>query len=326
MTSFLQRYLKKTKPEDITYKDVLHFLQQGVEEHQTLEYKPRGILVKQDNTIIKSSNPREIMGFAELAKTVAGFANAEGGLLVLGVKEKPEKYNGEVVKIRPGAISALPINVTREMIENELLAKIQYPIEGIAIVPLRSSARSLNFIYLIDVPQSIRAPHRVNDLYYFQRYNFSTREMKHFQIADMFGRRFSPDLYVEIQTMKKDSNEEQGLFTVYPVINNRGKAVAKYATCVCSLLDEVYEITESDVWRRQQGQSWQFSTYANEVLYPDVVHNTGYLKVRLVSPQSSTVLNVFGLKFNLYAENMTNKEYTILFDTESSVCQIFSKL
>ncbi len=38
------------------------------------------------------------------------------------------------------------------MIENELLAKIQYPIEGITIVSLRSSARSANFIYLIDVP------------------------------------------------------------------------------------------------------------------------------------------------------------------------------
>lgn len=302
----------------------MSFLRQGIEEHQTLEYKPRGVLVRQDDTIIRSSNSREIKGFSELAKSVAGFANAEGGLLVLGVKEKPEKYRGETVKIRPGVISPLPINITREIIENELIANIQYPIEGITIVPLRSSPRSSHFIYLIDVPQSVRAPHRVNDLHYYQQYNFSTREMKHFQIADMFGRRFSPDLYIEIRIMEKESKEE-GYFTVYPVINNRGKAIAKYTTCVRSLIDQVWEITQSDVWRKGLGNSWQFSTYGNQVLYPDVVHNTGYLKVKLISPQISATANIFGLKFNVYAENMTNKEYTILFDTERLVTQVFSK-
>ncbi len=321
MTSFLERYLKKTRPEDITYKDFLHFLQQGVEEHQTLEYKPRGILVKQDNSIIKSSNPRDILGFAELAKSVAGFANAEGGLLVLGVKEKPEKYKGEVVKIRPGAISALPMNVTREMIENELLAKIQYPIEGITIVPLRSSARSSNFIYLIDVQQSIRAPHRVNELYYFQRYNFSTREMKHFQIADMFGRRLSPDLEMMLQR-RSGLNEDRGHFTLHPLIYNRGKAVAKYVTCICNVLGGGYEIMQS-AWQNLGGGRWQFATGFNSVAYPDIPFDTGSMEFEPV-PNSNT--DFLFLQFGLYAEGMSGKKFIANLSPNTFVQQQFEAL
>jgi Putative DNA-binding domain len=316
LTLFLERYLKKTRPEDITYQDFLHFLQQGVEEHQTLEYKPRGILVKQDNSIIKSSNPRDLTGFAELAKSVAGFANAEGGLLVLGVREKPEKYKGEVVKIRPGVISALPMNVTREIIENELLAKIQYPIEGITIVPLRSSTRSSHFIYLIDVPQSIRAPHRVNELYYFQRYNFSTREMKHFQIADMFGRRLSPDLELGLQR-KSGQNEDRGHFTVHPLIFNRGKVVAKYVTSTCKVLNGPYEIMQSS-WQKIDERRWQFATGSNNGVYPDIHFDTGFIEFQ---PLPNPDTNFLILQFGLYAEGMPGKVFTVPLDPKVFIQQ-----
>lgn len=306
MALFLERYLKKTRPEDITHQDFLQFLQQGVEEHQTLEYKPRGILVKQDNSIIKPSNPRDVLGFVELAKSVAGFANAEGGLLVLGVKEKPEKYKGDIVKIRPGAISALPLNITREMIENELLAKIQYPIEGITIVPLRSSPRSSNFIYLIDVPQSPRAPHRVNELYYFQRYNFSTQQMKHFQIADMFGRRLSPDLEIGIQR-KPGLNEDRGHFTLHPLIYNRGQVVAKYATCICNVLSDSYKIMQS-TWQKTDENRWQFATGFNSVIYPEIPFDTGSMEFE---PLPNLRPGFLTLQFGLYAEGMVGKTYSI---------------
>ncbi len=171
---------------DPTYQDFLSFLRQRIEENQTLEYKPRGLLVYKDDSIVPDSASGR--GFLTLAKIVASFANAEGGLLVLGVKERPESFKGVKQRILPGSVSAIPLNVTREIIENQLLAKIQYPIDNLLIVPLRSSTRSKHFVYLIDVPQSSRAPHRVNERYYYQRYNFSTIEMKHYQIADIFGK------------------------------------------------------------------------------------------------------------------------------------------
>jgi Schlafen, AlbA_2 len=272
LTSFLERFFKKARPDEITYQDFVSFLRQGIEEHQTLEYKPRGLLVKRDDTIIRPRSPQEVSGFIALAKTVSGFANAEGGLLVLGVNEKPERYKGTTVKIRPGAISALPINITREMIENHLLTKINPAIEGIKIVPLRSSSRSKQVIYLIDVPQSIRAPHRVNELYYFQRINFSTIEMKHFQIADLFGKRLAPDL--DLQFQKEDSGDNLLKFRI--LIRNQGRAVAKYVTCVCQLIDGSYELVNSD-WQNIGENKWRFSISIYAVVYPDVLYDVQYL-------------------------------------------------
>ncbi len=208
MATYIERYFKKSDP---TYQDFLIFLRQRIEENQTLEYKPRGLLVYQDDSIVPDSAPGR--GFLTLAKIVAGFANAEGGLLVLGVKERPESFRGVKQRILPGSVSAIPLNVTREIIENQLLAKIQYPIDNLLILPLRSSTRSKHFVYLIDVPQSSRVPHRVNELYYYQRYNFSTIDMKHYQIADLFGKRIAPVLDV-LAERSQGLNEERGHITL----------------------------------------------------------------------------------------------------------------
>lgn len=311
MTAFLHRYLKKSTPENITYQDFKDFLSQEVEEHQTLEYKPRGILVDQNDAIKRSHNPKDIIGFAELAKCVAGFANAEGGLLILGVKEKVEKYRGEVVKVRPGVIQGLPINITREIIENELLAKIQYPIAGITIVPLRSSSRSKNFIFLIDIPQSMNPPHRVNELYYFQRYNFSTREMKHFQIADAFGKRLAPDL--TIMAMLKSGDRQN--FTLKFLLQNDGKAVAKYVTCIANLTNNGgYQVNSSWSSQPDDKNRWQFATSINNVIYPDIPLDTGTFNFVLDPNLEAKTLE---MQIGIYAEGMVGRTIPLVLDPTS---------
>ncbi|MHB9112534.1 MAG: AlbA family DNA-binding domain-containing protein [Thermoleophilia bacterium] len=229
MAGYIEQYFDKAI-EDVTYADLKSFLDQRVEEHQTLEYKPRGILVRENDTVIKPSSPTEISGFVALAKTVAGFANAEGGLLILGVKERAEKHRGTIVKMRPGALSPLPATVSREMIENQLLALIQYPIENIVIKALHPGPRSMKTIYLIDVPQSRLAPHRVNELRYYQRYNFSTLEMKHFQIEDIFGGRQLPVVSASFGHQKRHTPDPHSLHKYQLVIklSNVGRSMASY--------------------------------------------------------------------------------------------------
>jgi schlafen family protein len=304
---FLGRFLKKHEPSEVTYADFEAFIRQRIEEHQNLEYKPRGLLVRRDGTVIPTFNPREIIGFSALAKSVASLANSEGGLLVLGVKEKPESHKGTVVKIRPGTVTPLPLTVTREAIENHLLSKIQYPVEALTIVPLRKSPRSKAFVYLIDVPQSHRAPHRVNELYYFQRYNFTTYEMKHYQIADLFGRRFAPDLAIEVHR-RKGMNEEKGHFTLVPILANRGRAVAKYVTCLCEIVQGPYRVFQAK-WAKHDGEkSCQYQTGANIVIYPDVSTDTGYIEL---APEDETKQAPVVLRFGIYAEGMIGRKVEI---------------
>lgn len=307
MPLFLERYLKKERAEDITYSDLELLLRQGVDEHQTLEYKPRGLLVKQDDTVVKESDPKQVFGFTALAKSVAGFANAEGGLLVLGVKEKEEKHKGTLVKIKPGKVHPLPLNITREMIENQLAAHIQFPIEGVTIVPLRKSARSKGVVYLLDVPQSLRAPHRVNELYYFQRYNFSTVEMKHYQVADLFGKRLAPSLGVET-SQTKGMNEDKGHFTIRPLIHNRGRAVAKFVTCLCRVAGGHYKIMQSQWHVADDHLGCQYATGFNSVIYPEIPTDTGYIEFQPVDELDKQSKEPLVLQFTLLAEGMIGKQ------------------
>lgn len=317
MPAFLQRYLGKDRVEDITYGDFRGFLAQGLEEHQTLEYKSgEVILLTADGKLKYPTDQREIAGVLEVAKAVAGLANAEGGLLVLGVRQKPERHGRSIVRIRPGAVKGVPGHVTREVIENVLRAKIQYPIDGLTIAALRPSPRHRWFVYLLDVPQSSHPPHRVAELHYFQRRNFSTDAMLHYQIADLYGRRLGPDLDVETDLPEAIAGDTAGEFLLRPNIRNRGNVVAEYVTAVCALRsDDAYTIIGSPdgSWiRRPDGRSAQFTMGPAAVVYPDTPSNTGALRF---GPTSAAAGDVH-LVFYLYAKAMAAKTPLVVFTSD----------
>lgn len=311
MASFLERFLKKTRPEEITFQDFEAFLEQSIEEHQNLEYKSGNLLVDRNGSLIKPQKRWDVIGSLALAKTVAGFANAEGGLLVLGVEELEEKHNGVVIRRRPGSIAPLPINVTKENIENQLRAKIQFPIDGITIAPVYPDETRV--IYLIDVPQSIRGPHRVDELFYYQRYNFSTLEMQHFQIADLFGKRFAPDLDVELER----GSGSPDVFSLHPVIYNRGRAVAKYMMVSFTMDHNTYTIAyAAQTWGIHEGV-WEYHAGVNVVVYPDRPFRADFLTFKLSAANAQVQPITF--HFELYAEDMQGKKKTLTFDPRNYV-------
>ena len=55
---FIKRFIKKTKPEDITIDDIKAFVDCRIQEGQNLEYKPRGFLVNKDN--VPNTTPQTI--------------------------------------------------------------------------------------------------------------------------------------------------------------------------------------------------------------------------------------------------------------------------
>jgi hypothetical protein len=312
MASFLERYLRRDRLEKISYQDFEHFLAQSIEEHQNLEYKPRGMLVDRNDVVIKPKNNNrwDIVGFSVLAKVVAGFANAEGGLLVLGVEELEERHEGTLIKRRPGGISPLPINITRENIENQLITKIRPLIEGITIIPLYPD--DTHVIYLIDVPQSVRAPHRVDELFYYQRHNFSTHEMLHFQIADLFGKRFAPNLDIELKWGSGTTDH----FILHPLIHNEGRAVAKYVLGTFTIENSPYTIQHSQCWGNHSG-IWEFQSGANLVVYPDRALDTDGLYFQSLVPNVEVKPLIF--HFGLYAEGMVGREVTLTVDPRDAV-------
>lgn len=309
MPSFLERYFHKSVPSDITYEDFLNFRKLGTEENQNLDYKsgelligPNGKFIGQNGKLINSSVVDE--GFEGLAKAIAGFANAEGGLLVLGVREKTEKINGRPVRVHPGAVYPLPLGtITKEMIESKLRSLIQFPIDDLTIVSLIKSNRSKHFVCLIDIPQSIRAPHRVKEIHYYQRYNFETRPMLHYQINDLFGKRFAPSLDLQLGIENILGNE----FTLSTIICNYGRAIAKYPMCLWELNSGDYSIIRVGLFGNQKPTFGQYIPGADVVVYPYLHLRTHDVRIRANS--SDSIAEPIALACTICAESSPAIKY-----------------
>ncbi len=303
MGHFLNRFIGKETPGSITFDDFLEFYKQKVDEHLNLEYQPKTALVNQQHDILQPKSPDEIVGYAAIARSVVSFANSDGGLLVLGVKSKVEKYKGQVVRISPGQLSMLPPNITPQSLQHSLLARIQFPIENLTIVQVNKSDKSSDSVFLIDVPASTKAPHRVNERYYYQRLNFSTFEMQHYQIADLFHRRTAPVVKAAVNAHAVQVKHTQH-FLVNIVLVNLGQDAAKHLTCICRVHSNTAKSAttgSTPYWRiHEDGRQCEFQGGVNTVLYPELPLRLKELRFS-VTPGSIEPLS---LSIAIYAEGM----------------------
>lgn len=128
-----------------------------------------------------------------LAKAVAGFANAAGGILIFGLQAK----GGD--RLTPDKIGRVVSVQNLELALSTALALVgqvvEPPVEGV-IVESRELQRApgTGFI-VVFVPPSSLGPHRSKrDREYYRRHGSSTLPMEHYEIAEMFGRRHGAKL------------------------------------------------------------------------------------------------------------------------------------
>ncbi len=211
---FISQYFGR-EPEELTQDDLNKFLSHSIEESLHLDYK----------SIAFWHDPNK------LSQHVCAFANAEGGLIILGISETKR---GRGPKIYPGSIEWGEEELTRERLESMLIDRISPPIEGLRIHPLRNKKGRV--IFLIDVPASERAPHMAADYRYYCRQNFQKRIMEHYQVADMFGKRRRPDIelsaYMTFARRKVDIGIARDECAIRVDVTNYGKAVAKSSAII----------------------------------------------------------------------------------------------
>jgi hypothetical protein len=136
--------------------------------------------------------------------------------------------------------------------------------------------------------------------------HFSTHEMKHFQIADLFGKRFAPDLEIEL---KESFLIPSPLRMLYPVIINRGRAVAKYAMCACRVKHPSVRVILGDsAWVHAVNENCYYVEMGSDkVIYPDSSRITGAFPI---DRSSLTLEDTPVLKFEVYAEDMPMKSFS----------------
>lgn len=252
--TFIKLFLRK-ETSDVTKGDIDGFISRKVEENLNLDYK----------------DIRAYHDFVELSKDISAFANSEGGLVLLGVSEKKIKKNGVTFRIFPGKVTWGSATLSRERLEDNLIGKIHPRIDGLMIVPIRRGNGSSQVIFVIDIPQSIKAPHMASDSRYHKRLNFRRVPMEHYEVADLFGKRRKPIVTLLAQITNVKIEEEIYTFTLQFLLRNVGKAIAKYVHLTASFANvELQKIPQ--LYRRldtlRQGiPSIQFDM-APSVLYP----------------------------------------------------------
>ena len=158
-----------------------------------------------------------------ITKAVSSLANSDGGILIIGVREKKEKGIS-----RAGSIDGVIDDVkhSKEALENVVVSGISPRITPLCIVRLEDGGKS---IFILDVPKSDRAPHMASDKRYYKRLNYQKVPMEHYEVEDyLYGRRKTPRL-----TAKFNFSLGKPIGDVLPVsmeilLRNLGKIMARY--------------------------------------------------------------------------------------------------
>ena len=152
-----------------------------------------------------------------LSKAISGFANADGGIVVIGV-DAPQNQARTLKPI-------VPIADFEEQVASYIPRSTAFGVPGVQCKRIELAGGG--GVIIVYVPRSELSPHcSQKDKRYYQRHGDSFMTMEHFQVADMFGRRQQPYLVPSVR-LYNDVNYS-GHFEVLLQIDNIGRAVARF--------------------------------------------------------------------------------------------------
>ena len=180
--------------------DLNKFIKNKIEENTNLEYK----------------DPLSLDNKKEIAKDISAMANSNGGIIIYGLCEDNKDH-------KPTRIVGMENHQQKERIEQILQANVTPKIElEIKTISIKDQSK---FVLIVNVPKSDIAPHQDHSdkdrRIYWRRNGFTTREMEHYEIDDLFFKRKKPIL--EIQLKKKKS--ENTAFDI--ILVNNGKVIGE---------------------------------------------------------------------------------------------------
>ena len=170
-----------------TIEDLQSLIDNEIEESTELEYK--------SSFAVENNTWKE-----ELAKDVSAMANANGGTIIYGLKEK--KVSGRSV-----ASKLLPIpstEMSKDRLSQLLSSNIRPVIDNIEITVIPNDENSSFFV--VQIPQSNTAhQNRINHLYYKRR-NATAEVMEDYEIRDVMNRTKHPVVELEFELHKTITN------------------------------------------------------------------------------------------------------------------------
>ena len=193
---------------EVTIEHIHRYIAESQEENLFLDFK-----------LVKGANLNSADDKRNLAKALSGFANSSGGIVIWGVDARRNEKEVDC------AIGLNPIT------PYQLLVARLNELTGMGVVPIVEGVQHKGIeidgehgLAVTFIPESISGPHMalLGENRYYKRSGDSFRQMEHFDIEDMFGRRKKPKLELICETRVRGSE-----FRAKISIKNSGKGSAK---------------------------------------------------------------------------------------------------
>lgn len=212
-----------------------------------------------------------------LAKAACGLTNAEGGVIIIGMKARP------MAKDEPDSVdSAAPVENTRAVRSRvlDLIGQLVEPgIEAVEAVEVNEATGSLSGFVVVYIPASEGPPRRSRkDWKFYLRIGSGTFPMEYFQIEERFGRRPSAKLELYFEQLGVTGTQIHYPSRYFVLgLRNAGGGVAKFPTVryrtASGLLVDKFGIDGNGgfgIPRRPSENEWAvFRGGVDDVIYPD---------------------------------------------------------
>jgi hypothetical protein len=211
-----------------------------------------------------------------LAKAACGLTNAEGGVLVIGMKAKSKS------KDEPDIVSETAPVTDTAMVKSKVLNLIGNLVEpgivGIRAKEINDPKGSKTGFVTVFVPASEGSPRRSKkDSKFYQRIGAGTFPMEYRQIEDMFGKRPHPKLKLKLEKLEVATGIGNPERVFKLGITNVGRGLAKFPSIrfksSCGLWPDRLGLDRNGnngLPRRASGKEWViFRGGIDDVIYPD---------------------------------------------------------
>lgn len=150
------------------------YLTPQVEENQHTEYKAAAALAKTDGKK------------KEVTKDVSAFANADGGILIYGIKETSAEPK------KPLGFDPIdPTKFSKEWL-GQVINNITPRVPGLLIHPVEIQSPG-GLVYVVEIPKGTTA-HQATDFRYHRRWNFEIQAMPNHEVQDVMHRSELPEV------------------------------------------------------------------------------------------------------------------------------------
>lgn len=181
------KILLRKELRDLLYPDIEDYFKVSRKESNTIEFKSytsSGEIDSQYNAIYK---------------TICGFLNSDGGLLIWGAPSG-QKMPGKKEKEFFGELKPIDKSIEKDALINKICSNISPLPQGFRVEILEKEERQL---CIIEVDKNRNGPFQTNDIYYM-RLDGQTKPAPHYYIEALFRQITYPELggYIKFSTLK----------------------------------------------------------------------------------------------------------------------------